>query len=86
MKSEWIIKYENTEIKVVNTWFNGERLYVNKELQDERYGVFGSHLTGHLIDSKGERKNIKVNLHSTWWSVNCIVFIDDHKMAIERIK
>jgi hypothetical protein len=84
MRSEWIVKYENTEIKIVNTWFNGERLYVNNELQDERYGLFGSHLTGHLIDSNGARKNIKAHLHSTW-SVNCIVFIDDTKMAIEQI-
>ena len=83
MRSEWIVKYENTEIKVVNTWFNGERLYVNNELQDERYGFFGSNLTGHLMDSKGERKDIKVHLHSTL-SVNCIVFIDDKKMAIEQ--
>jgi hypothetical protein len=84
MRSEWIVKYENTEIKVVNTWFNGEKLYVNNELQDEQYGIFGSHLTGHLINSSGERKNIKAHLHSIF-AVNCIVFIDDRKMAIEQI-
>lgn len=84
MRSEWIVKYENTEIKVVNTWFNGERLYVKNELQDEKHGFFGSRLTGHLINQKGERKNIKVNLHANFY-VNCIVFIDDKKMAIEKI-
>ena len=29
MKSIWTTNYENNEIKVENTWFNGERLYVN---------------------------------------------------------
>jgi hypothetical protein len=36
MKSEWIAKYEETEIKITNNWFNGEKLYVNNELQDEQ--------------------------------------------------
>jgi len=85
MKSEWIVKYENTEIKVVNTWFNGEMLYVNNELQDERYGLFGSDLTGHIINEKGERKNIKVSIGGSL-SINCNVFIDDKKMITKKTK
>jgi len=84
MRSEWIVKYENTEIKVVNTWFSGESLYVNNELQDKTTGIFGAHLTGHLIDSIGERKNIKAHLNASF-TVDCIVFIDDKLMAIEKI-
>lgn len=40
MKSIWTANYENNEVKVENTWFNGERLYVNGNLQDEKVGVF----------------------------------------------
>jgi hypothetical protein len=29
MKSEWITNYDENEIKVTNSWFNGEKLYVN---------------------------------------------------------
>ena len=85
MKSEWIVKYENSEIKIVNTWFNGEMLFVNNELQDERFGLFGSDLTGHLINKNGERKNIKVNLGGAF-TINCRVFIDDKKMTPKKIK
>jgi hypothetical protein len=35
MKSEWILKYDDNEIKVTNSWFSGEKLFVNNELQDE---------------------------------------------------
>lgn len=85
MKSEWIVKYENSEIKIVNTWFKGEMLFVNNELQDQRFGLFGSNLTGNVINEKGERKNIKVNL-GVAFIVSCRVFIDDKKMTLEKIK
>ena len=85
MKSEWIVKYESSEIKIVNTWFNGEMLIVNNEIQDERFGLFGSDLTGHIINEKGERKTIKVNLGGVF-SIICRVFIDDKKMIPEKIK
>ena len=84
MKSEWILKYEDSEIKVVNTWFSGEFLYVNNELQDERFGVFGSDLTGHVIGKNGERKNIKVNLGGAF-KISCRVFIDDKKMTPQKV-
>lgn len=85
MKSEWIANYENSEIRIVNSWLNGEKLFVNNEIQDERFGVFGSDLTGHVINGKGERKNIKVNLGGLL-AVSCRVFIDDKMMTLTKIK
>ena len=85
MKSEWIGTYENSEIRINNTWFNGEMLFVNGELQDKRYGFAGSNLTGHLINKNGERKNIKVNLGGSF-KINCIVFVDDKELSVEKIK
>lgn len=85
MKSEWIANFENSEIRIVNTWLNGEKLFVNNEIQDERFGVFGSDLTGHVINEKGERKNIKVNLGGLL-AVSCRVFIDDKMMTPTKIK
>lgn len=85
MKSEWIAKYENSEIRVVNTWLNREKLFVNNEIQDERFGIFGSDLTGHVINEKEERKNIKVNLGGAF-TISCRIFIDDKKMTVTKIK
>ena len=36
MKSEWIAKYEETNIKITNDWFSGEKLHINSELQNEQ--------------------------------------------------
>ena len=53
MKSIWIASYENNEVKVENTWFNGERLYVNGILQDERFGFFSSQrCTTQMLETK----------------------------------
>jgi hypothetical protein len=75
MKSIWTTIYDNNEIKVENTWFNGERLFVNGVLQDEKMGFFSSDLTGHLINGKNERENIKVNLSGAF-RINCRLFIN----------
>lgn len=85
MKSEWIATYENFEIKVVNTWFNGEMLFVNNELQDKKFGLTGSNLTGHIINQKGERENIKVNLGGAF-TLDCNLFIDDKNINVEKVK
>jgi len=84
-KSEWIGKFENYEIKVINTWFEGESLWVNNELQDKRYGFFTSDLKGHVVDSKGDRKNIKVTLGGSF-SIECFVFVDDKLVAMAKQK
>lgn len=78
MKTIWIVKYENTEIRVVNTWFNGEILFVNDEMQDEMFGCFSSDLSGHLIIRNGDWKDIKVNIDGAF-TISFSVFIDDKK-------
>lgn len=85
MKSIWTTKYENNEIKVENTWFNGERLYVNGILQDEKIGLFSTDLTGHIINQKNERENIKVNLSGAL-KITCRLFINDRKIKVEQEK
>lgn len=83
MTTIWIGKYENTEIEVENTWFSGERLFVNGKLQDKKYSLVSCDMTGHLITKQGERLNIKVNLSGSF-TIQCTVFVDDEQ--IEMIK
>lgn len=85
MKSIWTARYEGNEIRIENTWFNGERLYVNGDLQDERYSVISSRLTGHLVNQNKESKMIKVTLGGAF-KVNCILFIDDKKIEVVQEK
>ncbi|AZQ61270.1 hypothetical protein EI427_03245 [Flammeovirga pectinis] len=82
MKSEWTITYQTSEIKVVNTWFNGEFLFVNDELQDRTFGLYQSALAGHLINSKGEREMIKIRLGGAF-KIKCYIFIDDKFISMK---
>lgn len=79
-------KYEETDIIITNNWFNGEKLYVNNELQDEQLNfVTPSNLTGNLINKKGEKLNIKTNI-SGFFTVSCRLFIDNKKVELKQIK
>lgn len=85
MKTIWIANYDENEIRIENTWFNGERLFVNGKLQDEKINVFTSDLVGHVKTNDGERKIIKVNL-SGWLTLSCRLFVDDEKIEIKKIR
>lgn len=67
MKSEWIAEYKETDIKITNNWFSGEKLYVNKELQDEQLSFI---TPSNLINKQGEKLNIKTNI-SGFFMVSC---------------
>nr|WP_314864355.1 hypothetical protein [uncultured Flavobacterium sp.] len=86
MKSEWITNYDENEIKVTNSWFNGEKLYVNNEIQDEQLNfITPSNLTGCLVDKNGNTVNIKANI-SGFFMVSCRLFIDHKKMELKQTK
>ncbi|WP_426092560.1 hypothetical protein [Flavobacterium sp. DSR3-2] len=86
MKSEWIAKYEETDIKIINNWFSGEKLYVNNELQDEQLSfITPSNLTGNLINKQGVKLNIKTNI-SGFFTVSCRLFIDNKKVELKQTK
>jgi hypothetical protein len=86
MKSEWLAKYEDSEIKIVNGWFTGERLYVNDELQDEQLNfITPSKMTGSLINKNGDKLNIKVNI-SGFFKVSCRLFVDNKKIELQQTK
>lgn len=86
MKSIWETNYQNNQIKIINTWFNGERLYVNDELQDRKRKFFSSDLKGHIRTSAGEKVEIKANLIANLASINCILFVDDKEVKLTKVK
>ena len=71
--------YNNQEIRVENSWFGGEKLFVNNELQDETVNYYTpARLTGHIIEN-GNKLPIKANLYSNGIGWNGL-FIDDKKI------
>ena len=86
MKSEWIADYDENVIKVTNSWFSGEKLFVNNELQDEQLSfITPSNMTGSLIDNNGMKLNIKTNI-SGFFTVSCRLFIDNKKVELKQTK
>jgi hypothetical protein len=86
MKSTWIAKYEENEIRIENNWFKGEKLFVNNKLQDDKLSILAlsSNLTGHLKNNNGERLKIKVNI-SGFFSVGCRLFVDNKRLELTQI-
>ena len=76
MRKTFQVMCNGNHIKVVNSWFGGEKLYVNGQLQDENLGLgLRGILNGELKNTE-ERKNIKVALGGTF-KINCRIFIDN---------
>lgn len=79
---KWIANYENNEIRIENS-YKGERLFVNGKLQDEKFSLFSSDLTGHIMTNDGEKKLIKLNLGG-FWKIDCRLFINDEKISAAK--
>jgi hypothetical protein len=78
---KWERNHNGNIIRVENS-VNGERLYVNDELQDEQCGfAIRARLWGQL--PTGE--SIKVSLGG-WWTMQCRIFVDHKQVFPERTK
>lgn len=85
MKKIFETIYDGHTITVENTWFHGERLYINGQLQDERLGLaLRGTLTGELKYNNGETKPVKVTLGGIL-RIHCRIFVD-HSLIIPGIR
>lgn len=76
MKKVFETTYNGRHIRVENRWFEGEKLFVDGELQDENLGLsFRGILNGKLKSSDG-LKNIKVTVGG-FYTVQCKVFVEN---------
>ena len=77
MKKMFDVTYERHHIQVVNTWFYGEKLYIDGKLQDENLGIASrATLRGVIKDNDQITKNIKVSLGGIL-TTKCRVFVND---------
>jgi hypothetical protein len=80
MAKQWVYKYGQNTITVENTWFSGEKLYVNGALQDESRGL---KLSGSLRGKLDTGEEIKATLGGTF-TVGCSLFIDNKLQTPQR--
>ena len=78
MKKIFEVTYRGHHIKVENTWFSGEKLFVDGKLQDQNLGfVFGrATLAGVIKNHEGSKQTIKVSLGGDI-TVECRIFVDN---------
>lgn len=76
MKKTFEITHGGRHILVENRWFEGEKLFVDGELQDENLGLrFSGNLNGKLKQTESI-KNIKVTLGG-FFAIQCKIFVDN---------
>ena len=86
MKSEWIAKYEETNIKITNHWFSGEKLHINSESQDEQLNfITSTDLSSYLNYKQGQKLDIKTNI-SGFFTVSGRLFIVNKKVELKQTK
>ncbi|WP_368505105.1 hypothetical protein AB3N04_05510 [Alkalihalophilus sp. As8PL] len=84
MKKTFRMTYDGHQIEVKNRWFNGEKLYVDGQLQDENLGLaLRATLTGELTNQSGERKKVKVAIGG-FFRIHCKIFIDNKLIFSEE--
>ncbi|MFZ0446655.1 MAG: hypothetical protein WAM95_18890 [Bacillus sp. (in: firmicutes)] len=77
MKKVFDVTYEGHHIQVVNTWFNGEKLYIDGKLQDENLGIaLRGTLEGVLKENNKITKDIKVSLGGIF-TIKCKIFVNN---------
>ena len=78
MKKIWQLTYKGHKIRVENSWFGGEKLFVDEELQDEQIGLATSRarLYGRIKNGDGENEQIKVSIGGNL-AICCRIFIND---------
>lgn len=77
MKNRFEVMHNDHHIQVENSWFTGEKLYVDGQLQDENLGLgLRAVLNGELKSDEG-RKRIKVALGG-FFKLNCRIFVENN--------
>lgn len=73
----WQATYNNHLIRVEGSWFTGERLFVDGELQDEQIGYLTrSRLYGTIRNEGATDERVKVSLGG-WFTLGCRIFVSD---------
>ena len=80
-QKEWITKYENHTIKVVNTWFAGAKLYIDGECRDSSYSFFEVNSTAPLLSVKLSDSNIIEIYAKAIWTVKIKICLNGEQIG-----
>lgn len=84
MRTLWKGNYLGNEIVVLNTWFRGERVYVNNKLQGLSYGWFGQSKLKFELPNQSGKVTVRVKLIAGFLKVKCYVFADGNEVSMKE--
>ena len=76
MANSWEATYKGHTVKVENSIFEGEKLWVDGELQDRTYEVWSARLWGTIRSGDEEGTRIKAHIGGGFGQ-KCSIFADD---------
>lgn len=84
---EWVAHHGGHEIKVVNTWTGGTRLYINGDLRDSNNGQSALDwtfwLSARIVRDDPASDLIEVYVKALW-SVDAEIRLNGHYLAGEK--
>lgn len=85
-KKEWVAEFKGHQIRVVNTWLTGAKLYIDGECRDSSQGQQitvdkkSPLLSGRLQDSDGGDHRIEIFLIA-WLTTKAKICVDGKQIA-----
>lgn len=76
MKKEFETTYNGRHILIENRWLEGEKLFVDGELQDENLGLSFRGILNGKLKSLENVKQIKVAIGG-FFTIQCKIFVDN---------
>jgi hypothetical protein len=77
MENSWTIKRSGSEIRLLNSWLGGSKLYIDGDLKDFNQSKLASSrhvfMSGSFINASGEREVIEVFAKSKLISVGFLI-------------
>lgn len=87
-QKQWITDHDGHEIRVVNSWTGGTRLYIDGVCRDRNYGLFAPAwtwwLSARLRPDDPASPLVEVDVVALW-SVKARIRIDGHAVVAERL-
>ncbi|NRA65699.1 MAG: hypothetical protein HRU19_14515 [Pseudobacteriovorax sp.] len=88
MRSTWEISSNGVDIRVVNSWWNGAKLYIDNDLKDFDRSLFAFAskplLTSSYANENEEKGVVKVYLKSNMLTVGIKITVDSKAILEDR--
>ncbi len=88
MKTEWLAEFDGHQIRVVNPWFSGAKLYIDGECRDTDHRFFSVNWSTPALSARLEQGNTKSALVEIYckaiFVVNVRILVNGEALSTRR--